>query len=194
MSISDNPLLGPEWQPLGHVLMRLIEDLRNGAHFSVQTYGRKYNMSPSTSPYLQAITDEDGQIQMEVSANLQVNPPLTAEQYNVLEFYGWAKPDSDPDEFHDAGGNPNFARYFAPNTDALQISEFILTTLVGVYEIELDDYWGFSSREQSDRVEAMKKLGRLKQSSGNPDRVIFAMPGHHLEQLESATTNSDLSA
>ena len=47
MSISDNPLLGPEWQPLGHVLMRLIEDLRNGAHFSVQTYGRKYNMSPS---------------------------------------------------------------------------------------------------------------------------------------------------
>jgi hypothetical protein len=191
MPISDNPLLGPEWQPLGHVIMRLVEQLRQGGRFSVQTYGRKYNLSPSTSPYLQAIIDEDGKVQMEVSGNLQVHPHLTDEQYNVLEFYGWTKPESDPDEYHDAGGNPNFARYFDPNTDALLIAEFILTTLVGVYEITEDDYFGFDNATQANLVDSMNKLGRLKYSDGNPDRVIFAMPGKHLESLGQTEPSKD---
>jgi hypothetical protein len=171
--------------------MRLVEQLRQGGLFSVQTYGRKYNLSPSTSPYLQAIIDHDGKVQMEVSGNLQVDPPLTDEQYNVLEFYGWTKPESDPDEYHDAGGNPNFARHFDPNSDALLIAEFILTTLVGVYEITEDDYFGFDNATQANLVDSMNKLGRLKYSDGNPDRVIFAMPGKHLESLGETEPSKD---
>jgi hypothetical protein len=191
VTISDNPLLGPQWEPLGHVLMRLVEQLRRGGRFSVQTYGRKYNLSPDTSPYLQAIVDEDGNVQMEVSANLQVNPPLTEDQYNTLEFYGWAKPESDPGEYSAEGGNPNFVRYFEPNTDALLVAEFILTTLIGVYEITEDDYFGFDHAAQANLVDSLHKLGRLKYSDGNPDRVIFAMPGKHLEALGADETAKD---
>ena len=181
--ISSNPLLGPEWEPLGHVLARMVEDLRSGKRFSVQTYGRKYNLSPETSPYLQAILVEDNKIQMEVSANLQVRPQLTTLQYQELEFYGWHAPE-EPDEFASEPANPNFHRFFVPNQDALDIAEFILTTLVGVYQLTEDDYFGFDSRTLADRVDSFRKLGRLKYSDGNPDRVIFAMPGKHLEQLE----------
>jgi len=187
--IATNPLLGPRWEPLGHVLMRLVEQLRRGGRFSVQTYGRKYNLSPDTSPYLQAIVDEDGNVQMEVSANLQVRPQLTPLQYQELEFYGWHAPE-EPDEFASEPANPNFHRFFEPNQDTLDIAEFILTTLVGVYQLTEDDYFGFDSRTLADRVDSFRKLGRLKYADGNPDRVIFAMPGKHLDNIDSSNVQT----
>lgn len=187
--IAANPLLGPQWEPLGHVFVHLLERIRPGHHFNVQTYGRKFNLSPDTSPYLQAIRTDEGLLQMEVSGNLVVNPPLTELQQQELEFYGWNRPDSDPDEYSSSHeGNPNFHRFFEPAVDNIEIAEFILTTLVGVFGITEDDFWGFES--SADSVAKLKKLGRLAATAGNPNAVIFAMPGKHLELLNEAQVKS----
>lgn len=188
--ISSNPLLGPEWESLGHVFVHLIERIRPGYPFIVQTYGRKFNLSPDTSPYLQAIRTDGDVLQMEVSGNLMVQPPLTELQHRELEFYGWNRPESNPGEYaEDHDGNPNFARYFEPGTDPLDVAEFILTTLVGVYGITEDDFWGFES--SAEKVASLKKLGRLKATDGNPSAVIFALPGKHLEMLETPELTSE---
>ncbi len=179
--ISDNPLLGPQWEPLAHVIVKLLENMKRHDTFSAQTYGRKFGLSPDTSPYLQAIFDEEGNLQMEVSGNLQVRPELTKQQMQDLEFYGWEPPETVGGEFG-ADGNPNFARYFEPNKDRLEIAEFILTTLVGVYGITEDDFWGFERK--AELVASLKKLGRLKATEGNPNAVIFAMPGKHFDMVE----------
>ena len=179
--ISNNPLLGWQWEPLGQVVTLLIEDLRHGTDFGIQTFARRYGLNPDTSPYLQAIMHSDGQIQLEVSGNLQVNPPLTDEEYATLEFYGWSLPEVDPEAFREQNGNPNFVRYFDSKADPLAIAEFILTTLIGIFQVQQDDYFGFN--HSAERVASLKKLGRLKASAGNPAAEIFAMPGRHLSQL-----------
>ena len=190
--ISNNPLLGWQWEPLGQVVTLLIEDLRHGTDFGIQTFARRYGLNPNTSPYLQAIMHEDGVIQLEVSGNLQVNPPLTDEEYATLEFYGWSLPEVDPEAFAEHHGNPNFVRYFDTKADPLAIAEFILTTLIGIFKVHEDDYFGFN--HSAERVASLQKLGRLKASERNPGAEIFAMPGKHLSQLvkagDSAVINS----
>ena len=179
MSVSDNPLLGPQWEPIGHVLMRLLEDVRAGHLFNVQTYVKRFSLSPYSSPYVQADVDDEGNVQLELSGNLQMNPPLSEDEYLQLEFYGWTRPEVTAEEFReeDADGNPNFVRFYALSDDPLEIAEFILTSLVGVFDMTEDDFWGFSNKHTSDRVDAFKKLHRLAQSDGNPAREIFALPG-----------------
>ena len=183
MNVLHNPLLGPDWEPVAQVLTRLVEDVRRGRMFSVQTYMLRFGLTPYDSPYLQAILDDDDRIQMEISGNLQVTPQLSEEEYQQLEFYGWTRPEVTPEEYSagGSGGNPNFVRYFEKNADVVDIVEFILTTLVGVYGMIVDDFWGFDSAGQAARIAAMNKLARLKASSGNPDAVIFALPGRHDE-------------
>ena len=181
--ITDNPFLGPTWEPFGQVCIALIEDLKRGHMFQVQSYGHTFGLSPDTSPFVQAIC-HDGSIQLECSSNLQVEPPLTQSQYAELVFYGWEPPEVSVDEYrenHD--GNPNFCRYFDATVEASVIAEFILTTLVGVFGLTEEDFFGFSTKSVADKVDSLNKLGRLAYSSGNPDRVIFAMPGRHLDLL-----------
>ncbi len=185
--ISSNPLLGPQWEPVGHVLVRLLEDIRRGKMFSVQTYMKRFSLSPYDSPFIQAIQEEEfGRVQIELSANLQLNPPLSADEYRLLAFYGWTRPETGDYTygFDDPEGNPNFVRFYDWGDDAVDIAEFLLTSLVGVCGMVEDDFWGFADADDADRVDALRKLGRLKVSEGNPDRVIFAMPGRHLELLE----------
>lgn len=179
--ISTNPLLGPQWEPIAHVLIRLLEDVRRGKLFSVQTYIRRCGLSPYDSPYLQAVFDDESGVQMELSGNLQVNPPLTEDEYQQLEFYGWKRPEVTPEEYQEGGGsgNPNFVRFYAATDDPVDIAEFLLTSLVGVFGMTEQDFWGVNSRSEADRIDKLRKLGRLLHSDGNPDRLIFALPGIH---------------
>ena len=187
--ISLNPLLGPQWQPLGFVLMQLFEYTKknNRRNFSMNTYGHKYGLSPYSSPYAQACVDSFDRLQVEVSANLQVRPELTEEQFQALEFYGWLRPHENPVDGADEDSNPNFSRYFEANADPLDIAEFVLTSLVGVYGLTEDDFFGFSGKDMADRVANMKQMGRLKSDAGNPDGEIFALPGKHLQMLEPSS-------
>jgi hypothetical protein len=187
--VTNNPFLGPQWEDLAAVLETSLVQTYVGHTFQIQTYAKQFNLSPSTSPFVQAMVSEDV-LQVEIAANLMVNPKLTTEQYQAMEFYGWELPEVGPDEYgQNAGGNPNMVRFFDLETSPKQIVEAILTALVGVYGIVESDFWGFSNKSESDRVGAMGLLGRIKKSPTNPFQCIFALPGHHLEMLEQ--TNED---
>jgi len=182
--VTNNPFLGPRWEDLAVVLETSLIQTYIGGMFQVQTYGKAFGLSASTSPFVQALVIDDF-IQVEMAANLMVRPKLTSLQYQELEFYGWQLPELDPEDYSDdPSGNPNMARYFSLNTDASEIVEAILTALVGIYGIVETDFWAFPNRHEADRVGEMRMLGRLKASNTNPDKVIFALPGHHLEMLE----------
>jgi len=180
MSISDNPILGPEWEPLGQVLSRLLEDVAAGEMLIISTYGRRYNFDPHSSPFVQACANGAGGTQLEIAGNLMVQPQLSSEDYATMEFYGWTLPEVSPENYATEGGNPNFVRYYNPGFSTLEAAEFIVTTLVGVYRFTIEDLFGFDNPDVANFVASLNKLDRLAGGNTNPDRVIFAMPHQHL--------------
>ena len=187
--IHDNPLLGPEWDALAEAIVLVLNKTNKNRTFCITTYGKRFNLDPDTSPYFQGFKDEFGEFFIEASANLNCNPPLTDEEFAMMEFLSWDKPALDPEEFQnreyseDANDRPNFERRFSSEVDPTDIAEFMMQTMVVVYGLTEDDFFNFGGRETSDKVEALGKLGRLPQNPGNPDRQIFAMPGRHLDML-----------
>jgi hypothetical protein len=184
--VRDNPFLGPDWVPLAVALAYLIGPAEgSGRKFLFQTYGHRYSVSPDQSPYVQMLFKTDGTTLVELSANLVSNPELTVEELAMLEFYGWTPPEVEPDDYRaGSGGNPNFSREFAPGSDYINLIEFVLMSLVSVYAITLNDFWGFPEPLDANFVAAQNLLGRLKYSKSNPMQVIFATPGFHTDMLE----------
>jgi hypothetical protein len=181
--ISNNPFLGPKWVAVGETIEILLNGLNSRNKFHIQTYIRKFNLSPDTSPYVQGLLEEDGSVHMEISGNLQVRPSLTDEQMESLVFYGWEKPDATEEEYREHHqGIPNFYRLFELDMPKIDIAEAILTALVGVYGMTEEDFLNFGTKGEV--VSRLGLLGRLKASDGNPNRDIFALPGEHLDMLD----------
>ena len=182
--ISNNPFLGPKWEPVGEVIVHLLNGLNAGNNFHMQTYIRKFQLSPETSPYVQGLLEEDGSIHMEISGNLQVRPKLSEDDINALVFYGWERPDATEEEYQEHHeGIPNFYRLFEPNVPKIDIAEAILTALVGVYGMSEEEFLNFGTK--GNQVAKLGLLGRLKASDRNPFKDIFALPGEHLDMIES---------
>ena len=164
--------------------MHLLSQLNSVNTFHIQTYLKKFQLSPETSPYVQGLLEEGGSLHMEISGNLQVRPMLSEDEYNALEFYGWEKPevtDAEYQEHHQ--GIPNFYRLFEPNVPKIEIAESILTSLVGVFGMTEEDFLNFGT--EGEKVAELGLLGRLKVSEENPFRDIFALPGEHLDMIET---------
>lgn len=182
--VADNPFLGPQWEPIAKVIARLLERAKGRHTFQIQTYGKRYGASPYTSPFVQGRWDV-GIFEVELASNLALVPELTEHEQEVLGFYGWESPEVTPEEYRkDPSRNPNYVRYFTPEHSNEEIAEHILTTLVTVHQITEDDFWGVSTKATADLIDELHLLGRLKHSDGNPDRVIFALPGKHESMVE----------
>ena len=188
--IHDNPLLGPEWDALAEAIALVINRTKKYDTFCITTYGHKYGLSPDTSPYFQGMRSEFGELFIEAAANLSCNPPLTEEEFAMMEFLSWDRPALSPEEFMnressaETNDRPNFERRFDESVDPKDIAEFILQSMVVVYGLTEDDFYNFGNETVANQVEALGKLGRLKYSDGNPWRQIFAMPGKHLDMLK----------
>ena len=188
--ISQNPFLGPKWDSVGQVMELLLDGLNSRNTFHMQTYIKRFALSPETSPYVQGLLEEDGSIHMEISGNLQVEPPLSEDEVEALAFYGWEKPDAAEEEYRASHkGIPNFYRLFEPEVPKIEIAEAILTSLVGVYGMSEQDFLNFGTKGQ--KVAALGLLGRLKVSEGNPFRDIFALPGEHLDMIEGERASQE---
>ena len=175
--VEQNPFLGPAWIPLVRAIRMLLGSPKKN-NFHLTTYGRKYNLSPNTSPYIQATWVTDDHLQLEASGNLICNPPLNDEQLREMEFIGWTAPDVSPDEYgtqSHVGENPNFVRYFGPEPNLDEIAEFFLTTLTAIYGIQETDYFNFGEGGIPDRVDALGGLVRLEKHAGNPSGAIFGL-------------------
>ena len=187
--ISTNPLLGPQWEPLAKAIALAIGQCRSGSTFHLQPYLRRYDLSPDRSPYLQGMAQGDF-FELELAGNLVVNPPLSEEEYQILKFYGWHLPESTPEQYRDGSQDtPNFSRTYSLDFDADEVAEFILTTLCGVFGADEEDFWGFDGFRAADEISKFNLLGRLKYTDGNPHQTIFALPGHHLDLIESSSSN-----
>lgn len=187
--IHTNPLLGPEWDALAEAIVLVLNKTTNNNTFCITTYGKRFGLSPDRSPYFQGSRDEFGELFIEAAANLICDPPLTEEEFEMMEFLSWNRPALNPEEYHDrdyaseASNQPNFERRFTSEVDPTDIAEFIMQTMVVVYGLTEDDFFNFGSQKTSDEVAALGKLGRLKTSKGNPYGQIFAMPGKHSKLL-----------
>lgn len=187
--IRDNPLLGPEWEALAEAIALVIRETRKNRTFSITTYGKRYGLSPNRSPYFQGARDEFGELFIEAAANLICDPPLTEEDFAMMEFLSWDRPALNPDEYRnrepdsESSNQPNFERRFTEEVDPVDIAEFIMQTMVVVYGLTEEDFFNFGGRDTAEKVEKLGKLGRLAYSEGNPAREIFAMPGRHQDLL-----------
>jgi hypothetical protein len=172
-----NPFLGPAFVPLAEIIQHIIEELDDWEHFSIQTYIKSYGHDPYRSPYVQGLYEEDGSLHVELSGNLQVSPPLTEKEYEVLEFLGWTRPEVTEEEYEEgtARGIPNFVRIYDEETPRNEIVEFILESLVLVFGLTIHDFWNFDRHTAT--VANLGKLQRLPRSeTRNVRREIFALP------------------
>lgn len=187
--IRDNPLLGPQWDALAEAIVLVLNTTKKNDTFCITTYGHRYSLSPDTSPYFQGFRDEFDEFFIEAAANLMCDPPLTEEEFAMMDFLSWDKPALEPEEYLNrdfsdgANDRPNFERRFTSDANSTDIAEFIMQTMVLVYGLTDEDFFNFGGKDTSDKVEALGKLGRLKVTNGNPDGQIFAMPGQHLDLL-----------
>lgn len=175
--VAENPFLGPVWLPLVKVIKMLLESPEK-KNFHLTTYGRKYNLSPYTSPYIQATWSSIGELQLEASANLICDPPLSDEQFNEMEFIGWTKPEVSAVEYSaglSQGRNPNFVRYFERELNVDDVAEFFLTTLTAIYGITEEDFFNFGEFDVPEKVAALGVLRRLDKHDGNPTGAIFGL-------------------
>jgi hypothetical protein len=173
--IEQNPFLGPAWMPLVRAI-RMLLGSESKKNFHLNTYGLKYNLSPDRSPYIQATWSYDGQLQLEASGNLMCDPPLTEDQFKEMEFIGWTRPESTPEEYRDGVGlNPNFVRYYDADPDLDEVADFFLTTLTAIYGITEKDFFNFGEFEIPDKVDALGGLVRLKKHEGNPHGAIVGL-------------------
>lgn len=177
-SLKLNPYLGPQWLPVVDVVEMLTKRLHKTNHWAIQTYALRYQLSPSASPYVQALIAENGGLHLEVSGNLQVEPQLTAAQIEQLEFIGWTAPfSSDPRDLmeEDFPGIPNFYREFEPGWNARMVAVFALESLTSVFGVAEDDYFEFGQTWQPAEIEKMGLLHQLGKHKGDPKGSIFGL-------------------
>lgn len=182
--IETNPFLGPQWKPLVKAMELLVEDLKRTKKFSIQTYAAKYGESEETSPYLQALV-EDGLIQMEISANLQVRPKLSKSKYQKMAFYGWLLPKSKEEKSRNfPSHNPNFCRFYALDTPNEEIVEFLLYTLVSIFRITENDMWSLGSGSQNSHILNQGLMNLVRLDSRPDDGLILVLPGYREDIVE----------
>ena len=116
----------------------------------------------------------DGQIEAEISGNVQLSPKLTEDEYNFMELLGWEKPKSGKDA--DYGDYPNFRKTFPVDTQPETVTEELLRALVLVYQLKTTDLIGLGSVTLAERLDSLKKLDRLETEPWNKDRKLFRIP------------------
>lgn len=175
-SIVLNPNLGPQWIPIVGAIQMLTERLSSRSSWTIQTYAKKYGFSPDTSPYIQAILNEDNGLHLEVSGNIIVSPKLGQREFEHLAFIGWTLPSDESGLTEgELAGLPNPYRSFDPGWNAKAVAEFALETLLTVYGVEPADYFNFGETWEPKAIAELGSLHRLDKHDGNPAGSIFQL-------------------
>ncbi len=185
-----HPLLGPEWLPIVDAIEFMTERTRIGRFWILNTLTGLHNFDPFTSPYVQAIREDDGCLHVEIGGRSVYLDSEGVSQAGLLELLGWevpvgepeydpaVEPEFDPDEMPDddpyppEGGLPNSYRLFPATWSPRAVAEFVLESLVIVFGLTIDDLFSMD-RNFTTRVSLLiRGLYRLDNSD------IFALkPG-----------------
>lgn len=188
-SIRGNPFVGEQWLGVIKAIEVLIDERtfsRRNPTWTMQTYGHHYNLSPHTSPYVQAILEADGALHVELSGNIICDPPLTESQMEQLEWVGWTRPSDDEPQL------PNFYRLFEPGWHPRYVAERIVESLTSIMKINEDDFFNFSENPETiAKIKEIRELDQLKPEPGrNPNGSIFCLKGKHDDLLAEVMPKS----
>lgn len=193
----NHPFIGEKWLPIAQVLHALCESKKFKSvslHFysSIQKTGRP-------TIYLQFLSDKT--IIVSASANARVRPPLSANQFELMEALGFAAPRSSDGEYAldheslDIHSNPQFYRLFDWEVDSASLVELVLTSLSMVYDIHPSELHTYGHAEdQAEFVHSLGILDRYEASTKNPKAAIFGIKGSHPNRglyTESKETSND---
>jgi len=181
-------MLGPEWLPLAQVLRYYLQERISSQPLYMLVYGEQYvrDEMNKEGPIVRLTKTYQGEYILEISSNIEINPPLDRYQYQQMEFLGFDVPKTTKGNFsvdptkRISSTPPHFRRALKGSTSMVKIIDLIITTLVCVFgsSMKTQFYFGRNIAVTRD-IHNLNLFDRYKATEGNPKAEIFGFKGEH---------------
>jgi hypothetical protein len=181
-------MLGPEWLPLAKVLRYYLQERIASQPLYMLIYGEQYVRDDMNKegPIVRLTKTFQGEYILEISSNIEINPPLDRYQYQQMEFLGFDVPKTTKGNFavdptkRISSTPPHFRRVLKGSTSMVKIIDLIITTLVCVFgsNMKTQFYFGRNIAVTRD-IHNLNLFDRYKATEGNPKAEIFGFKGEH---------------
>jgi hypothetical protein len=158
-----------KWEPAHKALERLLEQLRllHRTSFSLSFAVPAYE----PNPYLQVSIDASGDLILECSSNVYLEPDIGRWQISQLDALGWSKPN---------GMNPNFNKTISSKHAVSSTARYLLTTMRMVFSLPEDVWIVFENTDLDYEIFSSSDFWHKLHVPG-----IVCLPGfNHLETIE----------
>lgn len=129
------------WEPLHDAFATLIEQMQQRHRDSFTVSFEIDGFSPY--PYIQASLNVEGDLVIEFTSNVYLEPDLNRLQISRLDAIGWRKPN---------GRNPNYTKIVAGGQPSSSTARYITTTLRMVYQLDESVWIVFGSHHLDEVV------------------------------------------
>jgi len=183
-------MLGPEWLPLAQVLRYYLQERISSQPLYMLIYGEQYvrDEMNKEGPIVRLTKTYQGEYILEISSNIEINPPLDRYQYQQMEFLGFDVPKTTKGNFsvdptkRISSTPPHFRRALKGSTSMVKIIDLIITTLVCVFGSDMKTQFFFGKNIAVTRdIHNLNLFDRYKATEGNPKAEIFGFKGEHKE-------------
>jgi hypothetical protein len=137
-------------------------------------------------PIVRLTKTYQGEYILEISSNIEINPPLDRYQYQQMEFLGFDVPKTTKGNFsvdptkRISSTPPHFRRVLKGSTSMVKIIDLIITTLVCVFGSDMKTQFFFGKNIAVTReIHNLNLFDRYKATEGNPKAEIFGFKGEH---------------
>ena len=181
-------MLGPEWLPLAQVLRYYLQERIANQPLYMLIYGEQYvrDEMNKEGPIVRLTKSYQGSYILEISSNIEINPPLDRYHYQQMEFLGFDVPKTTKGNFavdptkRISETPPHFRRDLKSSTSMVKIIDIIITTLVCVFgsNMKTQFYFGRNIAVTRD-IHNLNLFDRYRATEGNPKAEIFGFKGEH---------------
>jgi hypothetical protein len=179
-------MLGPEWLPLAQVLRYYLQERIASQPLFMLIYGEQYvrDEMNKEGPIVRLTKTYQGEYILEISSNIEINPPLDRYLYQQMEFLRFTVPKTTKGNFavdptkRIFSNPPHFRRVSKGSTSMVKIIALIITTLVCVFgsNTKTQFYFGRNIVVTRD-IHNLNLFDRYKATDGNPKAEILGFKG-----------------
>lgn len=179
-------MLGLEWLPLAQVLRYYLQERIASQPLFMLIYGEQYvrDEMNKEGPIVRLTKTYQGEYILEISSNIEINPPLDRYQYQQMEFLGFDVPKATKGNFAVESAKrisstpPHFRRVLKGSTSVVKIIDLIITTHVCVYGSNMKTQFYLERNIAVTRyIHNLDLFDRYKATDGNPKAEIFGFKG-----------------